>query len=229
MATTRAMRRQAPARRPRHRYAPSRRSGPRWRRRALLLIFTLLIAVAAWAILARHFAPMANTARARFDAIVVLGSPADADGNLTPKGLARVSEGVAEYERGVAPRILFTGGAIANQFVEAEVMAHAAEAQGIPASAIVQEPHARNTIQNACYVARALQTHGWKSVEVISSASHLPRAALIFSQYSLQYRMHAAPAMAPVTPAASREASGLETLKTIYYLLYSGWAKPCAA
>jgi uncharacterized SAM-binding protein YcdF (DUF218 family) len=229
MATTRAMRRPANARRPRHRYAPSRRSGPRWRRRGLLLIIAFLFAVAAWAILARHFAPMANTARTRFDAIVVLGSPADADGNLTPNGLARVSEGVAEYERGVAPRILFTGGAVANQFVESDVMARAAEAQGIPASAIVEETHAKNTIQNVCYVARALQNHGWKSAEVVSSESHLPRVALIFSHYSLQYRMHAAPPMVPATPAGRKEANSLETLKTIYYLLYSSWAEPCAA
>ncbi len=229
MATTRAMRRQVPARRPPHRYARSRRSGPRWRRRGVLLVVALLIAVVAWASLARHFAPMANTARTHFDAIVVLGSPADADGNLTPNGLARVSEGVAEYERGVSPRILFTGGAVSNQFVESEVMARAAEAQGIPASAIVEESHAKDTIQNACYVARTLQTHGWTSAEVISGESHLPRAALIFSRYSMQYRMHAAPPMAPATPAGRQEANGLETLKTIYYLIYSSWAEPCAA
>ena len=35
----------------------------------------------------------------------------------TPEQLARVTEAVREYERGVAPRLLFTGGPAHNQFV----------------------------------------------------------------------------------------------------------------
>ena len=87
-----------------------------------------------------------------------------------------MTEGVREYERGVAPRLILTGGAAHNQFVEARVMARTAEAQGIPASAIFVEPEARDTIQNACYSVRIMKAHGWRSAEVVSSASHLPRA-----------------------------------------------------
>jgi vancomycin permeability regulator SanA len=74
--------------------------------------------------------------------LIVLGYPADADGNPSPTELARVSEGVREYERGVAPRMIMTGGAAHNRFVEAQVMAHLAEAQGIPADMIVEDPEA---------------------------------------------------------------------------------------
>ena len=76
--------------------------------------------------------------------------PADADGNPSPTQLARVTEAVHEYERGVAPRIIFTGGAVANRFVEAQVMARTAEAQGIPASAVLEDPAARDTMENTC-------------------------------------------------------------------------------
>ena len=62
------------------------------------------------------FAPSSNTNLTRFDAIIVLGSPADADGNPTPEQLARVTEGVREYERDVAPRLIFTGGPAHNRF-----------------------------------------------------------------------------------------------------------------
>jgi hypothetical protein len=48
---------------------------------------------------------------------------ADSDGNPTPTQLARVTEAVHEYERGVAPRLILTGGAVLNRFVEARVMA----------------------------------------------------------------------------------------------------------
>ena len=75
-------------------------------------------------------------------------------------------------------------------------MARTAQAQGIPASAIFVEPEARDTIQNACYSARIMKAHGWRSAEVVSSASHLPRAGIIFSEMPLEWRTHAAPPLA---------------------------------
>lgn len=172
---------------------------------------------------------MSNTNRTRFDAIVVLGAPSDSDGNPTPSQLSRVNEGVAEYEQGVAPRIIFTGGPVANRFVEAHGMAGAAEAEGIPASVILEETRAQDTFGNACYVARLMQEHGWQSAEVVSSASQLPRAALIFRHFPLKWRMRAAPPMEPPTAASSAWITGVENLKTIYYLLYSSWAEHCSA
>src|SRR4051794_8121405 len=92
---------------------------------AVLGVIGLLV---LWAVVARRMAPMANTTRDRFDAILVLGTPADDDGNPTPDQLARVTEAVKEYERAVAKHIVFTGGAGHNQFAEADVMARVAAA-----------------------------------------------------------------------------------------------------
>ena len=194
----------------------------------------MFAALLIWAVAARTLAPHANTGRQNFDAIVVLGTPADSDGNPTPELLDRITEGVHEYERGVAPRILVTGAAAHNHFVEADVMARVAEAQGVPASVIFQEPRALDTIQNACYSARILESHGWHSAEVISSSSHLPRAAMIFAHLSsekpagaMEWRMHAAPAN--LTPGYySRAADVVETLKTARYLVWSRWVETCA-
>jgi uncharacterized SAM-binding protein YcdF (DUF218 family) len=169
---------------------------------------------------------MANTNRDRFGAIIVLGSPADADGNPTPTMLARVSEGVREYERGVAPRVVFTGGSSRNSYAEADVMANAAAAQGIPPSAIFVETKAKDTIQNACYAKRLMTDHGWRSAEIVSSKYQLPRTSLIFSRTGLEWRMHAAP---PLQPGES-ESTGLvalEVLKTVRYLVYANWAEQC--
>lgn len=181
-----------------------------------------------WAVIARRVAPMANTSRDHFDAILVLGHPADDDGNPTPEQLARVTEAVREYERGVAPRIVFSGGAAANQFVEADVMARVAAAQGIPPSAIFVETKARDTIQNACYSAELMKNHGWHSAEVVSSAYHLPRASMIFSRTPLQWRMHPASALQP-GDAGSEGTPALEILKTVRYLVYANWAERCNA
>ena len=182
-----------------------------------------MVALGTWGYLARRFAPKGNTDTTRFDAIVVLGDPADKYGNPTATELARVSEAVREYERGAAAHLIFTGGAVHSRFVEAEVMARTAEAQGIPESSIVVEPEARNTAQNACYAVRLMQARGWGSAEVISSAWQLGRAGLIFSRMPIAWRVHAAPAMEPL-PGWYGDALGMEeTLKTVRYLV---WVRP---
>jgi uncharacterized SAM-binding protein YcdF (DUF218 family) len=187
----------------------------------------LVAAALAWASLARQFAPTSNTSLARFDAIIVLGYPADGDGNPTPIQLARVTEAVHEYERGVAPRLILTGGSAHNRFVEARVMAETAHAQGIPEAAIVIEPEATDTIQNACYAERIMKAHDWHSAEVVSSASHLPRAELIFSRLPLEWRAHAAPPLTPESSAYVSAAPVVETLKTMRYLVWASWAERC--
>jgi uncharacterized SAM-binding protein YcdF (DUF218 family) len=218
-----------PAARPRRRNP--RHTAMRTSTRIAIGCAAALVALVAWAIGARAFAPLHNSNRQTFDAIIVLGTPADRDGNPTPELLDRVSEGVREYERGVAPHLILTGAAAHNHFVEAEVMARVAQAQGVPASVIFQEPHALDTIQNACYSNRILLNHGWHSAEVVSSAFHLPRAAVIFSHLSgpaLEWRVHAAPDN--LTPGYyGKAAAVVETIKTARYLLWSRWIEGCDA
>lgn len=215
---------------PRRRRRPvSRRTRRRlgWRVRLAVGISLAIAGFVTWAALARLFAPLSNTGLTRFDALVVLGTPADSDGNPTPEQLSRVTEAVHEYERGVAPRLILSGGAAHNQFVEAEVMARAAEAQGIPRSAIFIEPKAQDTIQNACYSARIMRAHGWRSAEVVSSAAHLPRTGLIFSHLPIDWRTHAAPPMGADSELRSTAAEVIETIKTARYLLYTSWSERC--
>jgi uncharacterized SAM-binding protein YcdF (DUF218 family) len=213
-------------------HRPGRGPAPRrrrlsWRARGILGGILAVFLVFAWAILARHFAPLSNTSLTRFDAIIVLGNPADRDGNPTPTELARVTEAVHEYERGVAPKLIFTGGAVANRFVEAQVMAHAAEAQGIPASAVLVEPKARDTIQNACYSVRIMNQHGWRSAEVVSNAWHLQRSALIFSHTPIEFGMHAAPSLEPESGTGDAGRAFSETLKTVRYLVWARQMEKC--
>jgi len=158
---------------------------------------------------------------------MVLGSPADADGNPTPTELERVTEAVHEYERGVAPRMIFTGGAAHNRFVEAEVMARVAEAQGIPAGAIVQERTAQDTIENTCDSLKIMRSHGWESAEVVSNSSHLPRTGLILSRLPLTWRVHAAPALEPEGPWTQGAMTAAEILKTVRYLVWARQMEPC--
>lgn len=221
------LRRQKPTRRPRHRYTSTKRRIIGWRGRAFVGLGLTGVALLAWASIARAVAPTSNTKLGRFDAIIVLGYPADSDGNPSPRMLARVAEGVREYERGVAPRLILTGGAAHNQFVEAQVMARTAEAEGIPKSAIVMEQQAKDTIQNGCYSARIMKERGWRSAEVVSSAVHLPRAGMIFDKLSVEWRAHAAPSVEPESSVYTMAGAAVETLKTMRYLVYADWADRC--
>ena len=131
-------------------------------------------------------APGSNTDQTRFDALIVLGYPAQADGTPEPEARARVLEAVREYKAGVARRIIMTGGAAHNRFVEAEAMARLAEANGA-------ERAARNTIENARYSVQIMQARGWRSAEVITTPAHVPRSGVIFSVFPIAWRTHAAP------------------------------------
>jgi uncharacterized SAM-binding protein YcdF (DUF218 family) len=194
----------------------------------LVLAFIAIgVVVVAWAALARAFAPLGNTTSTRLDALIVLGAPADGEGNPTPAQLSRVTEAVHEYERGIASHLILTGGPSHRGYVEAEVMARTAEAQGVPASSIVLEPQALDTIHNACYSARIMKARGWRSAEVITSPSHRPRAGLIFGRLPIDWRLHVAPPLEPAVPSSNRAAAALEVLKTVRYLVYAQWAERC--
>jgi uncharacterized SAM-binding protein YcdF (DUF218 family) len=162
-------------------------------RKLLAVVVALAILVVAIAVFLYRSIPSANTNATHVDTIIVLGYPANADGTASPEQRERTMEGVREFKAGVAPQIIFTGAAAHNQFVEAHIMATLALAQGVPADAIIEEPQAQNTIQNIFYSQRIMAAHGWSSAEVISSPSHLPRAALILRHYAFAWRTHSAP------------------------------------
>lgn len=229
MSGTRPLSRAYKGKKPRRTRQKSPRRGLRqvWIVRLALVSFAIVLSLFAWAVIARELAPSSNTSLKRFDTIIVLGAPATEDGNPSPVQLARVTEGVQEYERGVAPRLVLTGGPDENLPVEAEVMARVAKAQGIPESAIFLEGKALDTIQNGCYSFRIMQSHGWHSAEVISNANHLPRAGLIFNDLPIEWRTHAAPLMEPESKLEAGHAVALETLKTLRFLLWARRTERC--
>ena len=111
-------------------------------------------------------------------------------------------------------------------------MARIAHSRGVPASAILEEPRALDTMQNACYSARMLHERGLHSAEIVSSPTHMPRAAMIFARLpadlALEWRVH--PATNDLTPAVEDSAAGIvEVLKTARYLVWARWTESCPA
>lgn len=137
--------------------------------------------------------PRRNTEQRRLDALLVLGSPTDPEGEPSPEERTRVAAAAQEFRAGVAPVVIVSGGAAHNRYVEADAMARLAVGDGVPAEAVIEETQARNTIENIWFSNEILRSHGWRSVEVVSSPSHLPRASLILELYpELHWETHAA-------------------------------------
>jgi uncharacterized SAM-binding protein YcdF (DUF218 family) len=157
---------------------------------ALVLVWIPLIAFIFYITI-----PSGNTHATQFDTLLVLGYPANPDGTPSPEQRQRVREAVRQYRAGVAPVMILSGGAVHNQFVEADVMARLAESSGVPSRAIVEERRARDTIQNVEYSTEIMHERGWHSVEAITSAYHERRASLILmhSPIVVNWRMQAAP------------------------------------
>jgi uncharacterized SAM-binding protein YcdF (DUF218 family) len=114
---------------------------------------------------------------ARFDVIVVLGRPARAGGSPSTILAERADAAARLGHAGAAPRLLVSGAAVHDEHVEAEAMAARARARGVPADAIVLEPLARSTRENARHAAVRMRREGWRAALVVSSPSHLRRAA----------------------------------------------------
>lgn len=134
------------------------------------------------------------------DAIVVLGAPLRADGQMTEVLVERVAAGVALWSRGIAPLLCLTGGRTrGGPVAEADVMAAAARAAGIPDASLVVETESRNTYENARNLAAILRPAGHHRVVVVTQPFHLRRARMHFARFgfaaagfvipdSLQYR-----------------------------------------
>lgn len=173
-------------------------------RRVTVVVAATTVLLAAAVVWSFETVPAGNAGDGPVDAIVVLGVPARPDGRPSKWQRWRVNEAVLRYRAGVAPRILFSGGAAANRWPEAAVMAEYARGLGVPGDAILEETSSKTTWENVEDSQRLLDAHGWRRVEVVSAATHLHRAALFLAASHLEWRVHASP-----TPGQSRLVTAL--------------------
>lgn len=130
------------------------------------------------------------------DVIIVLGGttvPA-----LAPRIQVEVTEafdrllhGMRLYRAGKAPHLLLSGGTIpeltGSEQSEAEQLRLLALESGVPAQVLHLEAQSRNTYENALYTARIMQAKGWHSALLVTSASHMPRAAATFRAQGVDF------------------------------------------
>lgn len=157
------------------------------------LILTTLPGCAAWYDLFQrdkarpslYAEAMALPKPAQTDVAIVLGCPARPDGSPSPCLRCRIHAALHAYRTGTVRAAIFAGGAAHNRFVEAAVMAHEAQRQGMPASAILQEPDSLTTWQNLRFSQRIMKASGFQTALLISTRDHLPRARRFADYYQI--------------------------------------------
>jgi uncharacterized SAM-binding protein YcdF (DUF218 family) len=117
----------------------------------------------------------------RRDAIVVLGAPLRPDGALSPTGAERVAAAAALWRAGGGSLVVVTGGVTRGaRRAEAEVMAEALEAQGVPG--VIVERQARTTLDNARLTRPLLEARGVRSLWIVTQPYHGRRGVRLFRQ-----------------------------------------------
>lgn len=157
-----------------------------WRRIVLALV---AVAASLWLASAGLVLWFASTDRAApAEAIVVMGA-AQYRGRPSPVLRSRLDHAVALYARGIAPRLVLTGG-----IAEGDVQSEAAVsrtyvmAQGVPDTALLQENEGRTTSESLRHVAQLLEARGLTRVVVVSDGFHLFRAWTAARHHGLRVR-----------------------------------------
>lgn len=165
----------------------ARRRKPRrgvfgWTWRLLLMVLFWLAGVAAYI----TWVGQRDDARPA-DAIIVLGAAAY-DAKPSPVFEERIRHGIDLYRRGLAPKLIFTGGygGVGARFSESQVARRYALRQGVPDKAILIESLSRNTHDNLRQASLLMQQHQLHDVIVVSDPLHMARALRISKELGIR-------------------------------------------
>lgn len=151
------------------------------------ILFWSGLALLVWLVLvAARISSFGNTDHARAaDAIIVLGAAAYYD-NPSPVFEERLRHAVELHGRGLAPKLIFTGGfGEGATYAESEVGAKYAIAAGVPEADLLLEKKSRTTWGNLVEAKALMATHGIGSAIIVSDPLHLKRAAAMADDLDL--------------------------------------------
>jgi uncharacterized SAM-binding protein YcdF (DUF218 family) len=189
-----------------------------WRLAAAALAGLALLAGAVLAALVIEIDRQSSRDEARpADVIVILGAAAYR-GRPSPVLKARLDHGLELYRRGIAPRIITTGGAGGDpHFTESEVGRNYLVSRGVPSEAIIIEPGGESTAQSTIAVAEIMRRMNLGSCVVVSDGYHIFRAKKILEERGL--RVYGSPR--PAQPSKDLRYWQLCVRQAVAYLLWS--------
>ncbi len=159
------------------------------------------------------------------DAIVMLGGvfgPQTPEGYLPNQGEGneRLEGSIQLWQHNKAPWLVFTGGRLPwenTQELESTASTRVAVARGVPSDHIIVTPQVGNTVDEAISVARLMRERSWKKILLVTSACHMPRAATLFRDASVEF----VPFAVDYRASPKRKASLLDFLPSAAHLQVS--------
>jgi hypothetical protein len=106
-----------------------------------------------------------------FDVVIVPGCPSEDDGSLSRCQKGRALWAARLWELGWAEHFITSGAAVYTPYVEAEAIAAAMSALGVPAERIYLEPNALHTDENLYYSLRIARALRFSRVAVASNGA----------------------------------------------------------
>lgn len=132
-----------------------------------IMILLLVLMLPLWL-----FPKPDNKLHEPFDYLLVLGNPCADDGTLSPTQQERIHTCIRYLQATSCRNVVISGGAVQNEFVEAEAMAQALHNE-YHGCKIALECQAKNTFQNFQYTKKR---YGKERILVITSDAHTRRA-----------------------------------------------------
>ena len=130
----------------------------------------------------------------RADAIIVLGA-AQYNGRPSPVLKARLDHALDLYDRGLAPRLIVTGGIGAGDTLsEGEVARRYAIAQGVPDSAVLADREGTTSSESVAAAAALMRARGWRTALLVSDSYHMLRLQLLARRAGIEAYRAPAPA-----------------------------------
>lgn len=151
-----------------------------------LLGGALITVMVAWLVSAASVLLWGARDRARAsDAIVVLGA-AQYVGRPSPVLRARLDHALDLWQRGLAPRLIFTGGTgVGDTTSEAAVSRNYALKHGVPDTAILMENKGRTTQESLAAVSEIMHARQMRTAILVSDPFHMLRLRILSTQYGV--------------------------------------------
>jgi uncharacterized SAM-binding protein YcdF (DUF218 family) len=150
------------------------------------------------------------------DAIIVLGA-AEYRGKPSPVLEARLNHALFLYLKGLAPRVITTGGAGGDPvFTEGSVGRAYLTSRGVPPEAIVVEREGESTVQSVTAVVEIMRRMNLKSAIVVSDGYHIFRVKKMLESSGM--RVYGSPR--PSIPLGEWRARWQDLRQAVGYLLW---------
>ena len=134
----------------------------------------------------------------KYDVVIVLGFDVTENGLLPDEGKSRVQLASDIVSSKESEKIIFSGDVshlheYKPHKSEAESMKDFALSLGVDKESIIVESTSRNTYENAVFCKKIVESHGWRSILLVTSKFHVERAEQLFKKvftgdYSFEFR-----------------------------------------